>query len=96
MVETWGLLMIPDQFARHIRVRAYYLSLERQRLGLPSNPVADWCQAEAEFGLAPNRVSELVSRFLSYLKSSVVSAQVLYDSLSVLFRIPVSFQPLAM
>ncbi len=86
---------MPDFFARHIRVRAYYLSLERQRLGLPSNSLADWCQAEAEFGLSPIRVSELVARVLSHLKSSLVSAQMMQDSLSTLFRIPVTFPPLA-
>lgn len=86
--------MMPEFFARHVRVRAYYLSLERERLGLPSDHLADWVQAEREFGLAPGIVSDLISRLKSYLKVHEISAEVFYEALKTLFRIPVSYQPL--
>ena len=84
-----GVDMMPDYCEHHIRVRAYFLSEERRRLGLPPDPLADWCQAEREFGLAPATI-----RSRTGYQGFALSPVVIMDIISDLFRIPDVFRPL--
>ncbi len=89
---------MPDRFARDVRVRAYFLSLERKLLGQPSDPTADWCQAEQEFGFFPNLVQEGLARVASRLRGASYDfhLQTIYDVFKSLFRVPYVFPRLAM
>lgn len=89
--------MMPSKIAEYVRVRAYFLSLERQEKGLPSDPVADWCLAEREFGLAPERVDRLLFRVASFFTryDVLVPIQCIEDCWSSLFQTPVRWPALS-
>lgn len=82
--------MMPSKIAEYVRVRAYFLSLERERSGLPSDPLADWCLAEREFGLAPERVERLMDRVAGFFTrhDAHVPIQCVEDCWSALFSFP--------
>ncbi len=52
MREFGGVMLI--DYTEWIRVRAYYLGLERTRNGWAGNAESDWLKAEGEFGLNPD------------------------------------------
>ncbi|HUU98717.1 MAG TPA: DUF2934 domain-containing protein [Phycisphaerae bacterium] len=46
----------------HIRFHAYMLFQERQRAGVPGDPVSDWLRAQSELNQAAPQAGKLVSR----------------------------------
>ncbi len=54
--------MHDDVLHRDTQEHAYYLYLKRKKKGLPSDPVADWYEAEKDMRLAHEQAYEVAER----------------------------------